>query len=448
MKRTYVRVDLTLVGRWRVGTWQGGSGRGTHSTLRDPFDVSLPAIPSSGLAGSLRDHVRAVDGQDAAERLFGPHLDETGSSGRATVSPWWFMGTRLHGPGGSIDTRTQTAINRRRQAAENHSVHRAEEVVPAETTVDDGRHLSLYLSHDGEGGQSLIGYLGTWSPTIGGGRSRGLGQARVASFTHRTFDLANVEDLVTLAATPGVGADRIDRLLTNATSVDVDPKESVPFLRAEFLLSDGIGLNQDDAEHDGPWWYHGSQWKGVLRSRVEYIGRSRGHVACQSAASDSGRGTWSGCGACDVCKAFGSWKAAAAWEFETSAIDRGTKVTRTRVAIDPYTGGVSGNERGGATYKDGSLQGAPTVHLSIHQRVPVTSSWVEQALLHAIRDLADGLVAIGPRGGTGLGTLTIQSLELADPFGGLGATQWVRTEAQPFVLSIAPVLQRTAEVEE
>lgn len=448
MRRTYVRVDLTLVGRWRVGTWQGGSGRGTQSTLRDPFDVSLPTIPSSGLAGSLRSHVQAVGGKEAADRLFGPHLDESGTSRSATVSPWWFLGTRLHDSGATIDTRTQTAINRRRQAAENHSVHRAEEVVPAETSVDHGRHLSLYLSHDGEDVQSLLGYLRTWSPTIGGGRSRGLGQARVASFTSRTFDLAKVDDVVTLTTTSDVGPARIDHLLSHATSVDVDQQETVPLLRAAFELSDGIGLNQDDASHDGPWWYHGSQWKGVLRSRVEYIGRSRGHEACQSAGSAGGRGVWSGCGECDVCTAFGSSKAAAAWEFQTSPVRGGMKAVRTRVAIDPFTGGVSRNDRGGATYEDWSLQGAPTVHLTMHQRVPVTSSWVEQALLHAIRDLADGLIAIGPRGGTGLGTLSMQSFELAAPFGGLGPAQWGDSHAKPFGLSIAPVPQKSQEVEQ
>lgn len=440
MRRTYVRVDLALEGRWRVGTWQDDSGRVTQSTLRNPFDESLPAIPPSGLAGSLRRHVASTGGEDVAERLLGPHLDERGSSDKATISPWWFLGTRLSNGDLTIETRTQTAINRRRQAAARHSVHHAEEVKPVEVSDAQESQVALYLSHDGEQPEELYGYVETWAPVIGGGRSRGLGRARVTAYVHRTFDLSVPADLKDLVLAEGSGPERLDGLLAEGHRQEISQNEEKPLLRAVFRLPYGLGLSQSDAESLGPWWYHGSQWKGVLRSRVEYIGRSRGHNACQPPDGEADdRRAWSGCGTCDVCQAFGSSESASLWEFETARIEGGTQVKRTRVAIDPFSGGVSSDARGGATFPDSSLQGTPTIQLVIHQRARVDSAWVEQALLHAISDLADGLVAIGPRGATGLGTLVMQSFQSSAPIGGLEPVSLAESQVDTFAEILPPV---------
>jgi hypothetical protein len=83
----------------------------------------------------------------------------------------------------------------------------------------------------------------------------------------------------------------------------------------------------------------GSTWKGVIRSRVEYVARSVGMAVC----GDDRDGPVRACGTCQVCRAFGSPESAGILDFSSTPVARsaGTiRQVRQRVALNRFTGGA------------------------------------------------------------------------------------------------------------
>lgn len=67
MKRTYVRVTLTMQSGWRVGAWESQAAD-VVATLTD--SDGHPIVPGSGIAGALRQAAG-----DKREELFGKDPD-------------------------------------------------------------------------------------------------------------------------------------------------------------------------------------------------------------------------------------------------------------------------------------------------------------------------------------------------------------------------------------
>ena len=429
MHRTFLRLDLALDEPFRVGVWLGSdpdqrTDGSRQTTAKDPNGNVY--VPASGIAGSLRAHV----GKDAVE-LFGPTLKER--KDKLAPSPWAVRGVVVR-PGLSIEERGQTAIDRQRRAASTKFHRRAEEVVPSSTGQ---AQLHVYLTGKDAPLDLLLGHLKRWKPTVGGGLSRGLGRARLIALTYRTLDLSKDADLIELARVGG-GPSGIDRILTNKDGQELvkqlGPKDLSPPKIGQWVIQcsfvNNLGLpapEQPEKKKVDPLEkLHGSALKGILRSRVEFIGRSLGWPVCLPTDTPAPRERCDDCppqswcdkckanARCDVCKAFGSTERPAALTFRSSALSvDGPVHTRHRVAINRFTGGSQQWQRNdqiqGALFSDHTEHAAP-FEVTIERRRSV-APWIEYAVLHAWRDLHDGLIAVGPRTATGLGSIRVDGME-------------------------------------
>ena len=388
MNRTYLRVRLALASDWRTGVWDAGSAN-RQGTARDGRDAARPALPGSSIVGSLR---RAAQERGVDVALFG-----TRDISSIESSPWWLLGVRLNGSPG-LAQRKQTSIDRWRRSAASGGLRELEYV---EAAPDDT--LDLYFRADDVHPDQLIAVLLEWrNAQIGAGETVGLGRVRVTEIRHRTFNLIEKDDVRALVTAASGGPERVDALLQSAATVDLSSAEAPPpMLRVMFRLDEACVPTDERLRH------YGSQWKGLLRSRVEYVARSLGHPAC---LPDDGT-SWTGCGHCDLCEAFGSAESGVgAWRFEMSPwevdaeqlipVEGKTGHGRVRVALNRFTGGTLS----GALASDERTLTDVGVALTVTQTRPV-ADWVTDALLHAVRDLKDGLVSVTGQGGIGFGTV-------------------------------------------
>lgn len=186
-----------------------------------------------------------------------------------------------------------------------------------------------------------------------------------------------------------------------ATAMEVDPGGQ-PWLEAIFEITDGLLVGDHQAgrragarRRGGRPLIPGSAWKGIIRSRIEFIVRSR-------YGADAACASQTGCGECVVCEVFGHQGQRGTLAFRDSYIeDPGEDVTRTHVAIDRVTGGA----RDALLFETAHVPSG-RVHLRIDQ-LAATSPWVRNAICHVLRDIDDGLIGVGSKTTTGLGTLRL-----------------------------------------
>ncbi|AKH81447.1 hypothetical protein AA958_03735 [Streptomyces sp. CNQ-509] len=395
----------------------------------------LPYVPGSSVAGALRGAVAEEAGK---VRLFGEvrkeQLDDGSDRTTAVASPVRVLGTRLVPPEDGPPkpaVRRRTAIDRHRAAAEANTLHEREVVPP-------GTRLTVWLRLDAAAEDSdrldeLLALLRTWRPCFGGGRTTGLGQARLLSVHHRPIDLNTPEGLRhwLLGGGPGL-VDDLAELLYDAGrpgAARSAPEIPLAFGRElHFGIVDAIHLGTGEhrerghgrtgyapvlLDHEDAPVIPGTSWKGLLRARVEFILRSAGIDTCASAGGGAGDGT---CGECATCAEFGfsgrrkhggepageagSVGARGTLIFNDSAIRNGRRRRRNHVALDRVFGGARDNllftEE---VVEDGTL----TLRV---QSTGDLSDPVRAALVLALYDIHDGRTGIG--GGTtrGLGTLT------------------------------------------
>jgi CRISPR/Cas system CSM-associated protein Csm3 (group 7 of RAMP superfamily) len=435
-RRCYVRVALVVEGQWRVGTWRhdGGGDGAEDRVLVAVSRLAGPAayLPGSGLRGSLRAHLHAVLGPARTGQVFGPEPPEDRPGGQQlSASPWWVLDAVLPEGSWQVRTRGQSGIDRQRRAPYRRTLRTAETIAP----VGDGPHVLVYLRCDPGGdpacAREVLDALASWQPRIGAGRSTGLGRTRVVSVAHRDIDLGGRGDLLARLAAGG-GPAGLDALLAGSGAVTRPVDQEHPddvVVSVEFQLPDGWLPTLDPAAETREE-IDGSTWKGLVRSRVEFIARSVGRRVCGETVS--GNSPWQ-CGQCAVCAVFGSPVAGGVVEFSTTPVRGGSEPSvRLRNAIDRFTGGA----RDGALFAE-SVQTGARMRLEIRCPEQV-EPWVARAVLHAVRDLADGLVGIGPRSGTGLGTLAAEAVTVGPawrPHLGLPAAAQP-PPAEPLVLKV------------
>lgn len=387
MKRTYVRIKLTMQTGWRVGSWASQTPD-VVGTLTDA--ANNPFVPGSGIAGALRREA----GQESAA-LFGPDP----KSNELEASPWWVLGTVVAAT--ETEVRQRTRIDRERGSAAERGLFRAEEVERGEVTI------YLRREHDAaepttEIVNPLVEVLKKWQPRIGGGKSIGMGRATITEVRHRTVDLNKRNQLLKLLKTKGKPAERVDALLKyDSEAVSITVSDDI-YLSAVIRI-DFLAVIDKFADR-----IHGSTWKGLLRSRVEYIGRSLDYPVCgtENKTEDKTENKWEGCGKCAVCRVFGSTAKPGIWQFMDSAWGNNPVEERQRIAIDRFTGGV----RDGALWPQLYLKDVE-LKLVIRGKDPASEDeWVRLALLHALRDLDDGLIGVGPEGAAGYGTAKVTEL--------------------------------------
>ena len=392
---------------WAVGT----------VSLSDPAidrDILLgasgqPWIPGSALAGSLRAHLAAADSPADVTLMGSRPPGSKAEADESTVSPLWIVGAvfRPETESGSavgqttLEVAGQTAIDRVRGAAAARSLRLSR-------LAADGGRLTVYLRHDPQPRQLSaddLQLIGNWRPAIGRDRTKGAGRATLTELRHGTVDPATPEGAAIWLLHDGPGL--FEAVATQAITCIT---EDLPWLEAQFEIEDGLlvgdtqtGTVANSRERHGRPLVPGSAWKGIIRSRAEFIIRSRYRkdaVCLQQ----------TGCGSCVACGIFGHQGQRGLLAFRDSYItqDPAQETPRTHVGIDRVTGGS----------RDSLLfQTAPVLSGRLCLRIDhlgAVEPWVRNLIWHVLRDIDDGLVGVGSRTTRGLGTL-----RLTDPPGDL-----------------------------
>lgn len=395
---TLLAFDIRLEPGWAVGA----------VTIDDPVvDRELlvdadgwPWVPGSSLAGSLRSHLREVDAASATPAQASLELTLMGSRPAAAddervASPLWLLGTRF-APEGDLATEVagQTAIDRVRGAAAAGTLRYGR-------TVSVGGTLTAYGRYDGVLTDEQLETLAGWQPAIGRGRTTGGGRARLVGLRHGTVDLTQPVGLRTWLTY--TGPDLVEKVAAKPVPVRAP---AGPWLTVELSIEDALLVGDPrptvaagPRRRNGQPIVPGTTWKGLFRSRVEYIIRSlRGEDAvCRDTP---------GCGNCVTCDLFGHKGRRGQLRFRDSRIEAEvTPAARTQVAIDRVTGGA----HHGLLFKTQPVTEG-RLRLCIDSLAPELAEWVRPAILHVLRDLHDGLIGAGSRVTRGMGTL-----RLADP---------------------------------
>lgn len=379
-------------------------------------------VPPTSLAGSLRAHAG-----DQAERWFGsapPAAGRASDARELEPSRVRFLGSQTTLSGSSA-VRQSTAIDPRRGAAVASTL-RSREVAPAGTTV------SLFLRLDQPPGtddlDEFARLVTTWRPIIGRGRSTGHGQATLTRVAWRALDLRTAAGLRwwLTAGRDGLfpAGNGWDQVRTPTAPRAPEPELDLRFTIVGALhlgagnttSQDGHTRNAIEKENDAPL-LPGTTWKGLLRSRCGYILRSCGRTACLAPAQSS-------CGTCMLCDLFG-WTGDGGQAgtaigrigrliTHDSVID-GEVTYRNHVGIDRFTGGA----RRALLFSDEVVAEG---HLSLRVDItdlgdrgtpPRLTPAERGLLLHAVRDLHDGLIGVGRATTRGYGSVRLTDASAA-----------------------------------
>lgn len=354
-------------------------------------------VPASSLAGSLRHHLRAMRLDQA---MLGPDAEEAPSA-----SPVRFLGAvaRIEGSPigrGGTTVRGQTAVDRIRGAAFTGSL-RHTEAAPAGTTI------TLYLRRDALMSNEWLEALASWVPSVGGGRTSGMGRARLEAIAYGQLDLADPADL-------GVwlrrhGPDLVEHVATQR-SVKVSAMPPAPSWSFTFRVVDALFVGGEriaNATHayrrDQVPVIEGSSLKGILRSRAEFILRSVGEDACAGGTAECG-------GVCRCCVLFGSAKRRAAISVRSAPVRDVTCARRDHVAIDRVTGGVAQ----GHLFCENDVVVAGKFDLLIDSLAKI-EPWADALLRWVVQDLHDGLLGVGSGTTRGFGTVALVDPAIVGP---------------------------------
>ncbi len=407
MRITLLRAEITVQPGWAVGAVPIGNHTLNTELLLDAD--GRPWVPGSSLAGSLRAHLRATDRTRGVAGSAGMETALMGSrppkhpTDDADASRLWLLGTGfVPNDGGETQTEIvcQTRIDRRRGAATATSLRTSR-------SVASGGTLTAYLRYDGIFTSDELAAIATWQPMIGHGRTTGNGHATLVAIRYGTIDPAEPDGArIWLTHT---GPQLVDEVVRAGSPIPIPARAREPWMIRDLVVEDALLVGGSQAlgpatprVRGGSFLVPGSAWKGVIRSRVEYILRSRyGETA---ACSGGLRPDGSGCGTCPTCKVFGHQGRRGLLAFADSTIDAAEQpCPRTQVAIDRITGGArDGLLFASQPVTSGSLQ------LRIDALAPV-EDWVRTAIDHVLQDLHDGLIGIGSRTTRGMGTLRLAS---------------------------------------
>ncbi|WP_253780608.1 RAMP superfamily CRISPR-associated protein [Goodfellowiella coeruleoviolacea] len=328
---------------------------------------------------------------------------------QVSSSALWFLGTSLVGPDPVV--RARTAVDRVRGSAATSMLRRHEHLAVGTRVVVYLRLTDIALRDE------LLAALATWAPVIGGGRTAGFGRAAVTKVQHQTVDLGTPEGrrLWLTSGGPDMFAD------AGMALVDLpEPTEPTPVVDLAWSIVDGLHIGNGETvkrqgasdiatvicDHDSVPFVPGSTWKGVLRSRCEFILRSLGAPACSPSGLDGSKAN--PCGSCLICQAFGFVNGdiepparRGLLEFADSPIADADVVAQPHVALDRVFGGARKN----ALFAQEVVRGGQ-LSLTVRATDEVPPG-IRALLLLACYDIHYGFAGIGKSTTRGLGTLRL-----------------------------------------
>lgn len=345
-------------------------------------------VPASGLIGSLRAHAERVAGGEAAASLFGS-LDEDDRDGVPSMVR--ALGAQVSRSGGPVqlddlEVRRQTKIDRRRGAAAATSLRKSQ-------TVPAGADVRLYLeARDAERLDQVLAVLTSWQPTIGGGRTSGLGRATVTTVKAGVLDTATEKGLELLLSRSG--PDLVEAVARDVSPVDAPARE--PLREYRFQLASPVlvkgeldGKAVAALRRNGVPHIDGSTWKGIFRSGCEAVVNSVAEALGQSMGDTS------------IERLFGSVRRRGVLRFSETTITGAESTDRIHVSIDRVTGGAAENR----LFQDKPVhRGEVVVTVEVDGEAP---EWAGILLDAVAVDIHDGLVGVGGMTARGYGWLRL-----------------------------------------
>ena len=421
-----------------------GNGDGSDETdlplLADEVDPTRPLLTGASLAGALRAYLRRISSKDASldKALFGGAKgDDEGEQSPLIVDDalGQAAGVELR-DGVKLDPTTRTAaegalFNVETWAAGTTFPLRLELVVLGRKGQPEAAMQALAAALTG---------LSNGSITLGARKRRGYGQARVARWLVRRFNLAeNVDDLLDwlrngndrLAAnnkTQGVDAvdgngrplpdDALMRALLKAFGSAAQPianREHVFLLTAEFGLESSLLIRGSTGRDDlGPDMVHlhsrrdgrlkpivsGTSLAGALRARATRIlntlnpDKTQPIIAEMFGPEMKGKVTP---------------KASRVIVEECEVVNAVTELVQNRIRIDRFTGGVVE----GGLFSEQPAFGKPDTRLTIRLRLFDPKDHEIGLLLLLLKDLWTGDLPLGGEISVGRGRLRGRSATLS-----------------------------------
>lgn len=419
---------------------------------QDPF--GSPIVRGTSIFGSLRAHLsgyQLLTGPELqfrsisstyprrrrnshhatlADLLCGSEPEEIGKGNARALRPSALRLVSSTLTAGEMDNgRARTAINRKRGAAEPNKLFRRARLLGA--TIEVVLQLDLPILNSalerwkiegtaegpGVARQALDDLalaLAEWEPFVGGQIGAGSGRCRIEGITlgwaeplpmQRFLQCADTLEL--LRSVPRLRVPTGDLQLCRRQQPErwrlEVPLECVdPLLVAPVASPDGEYENLAETFSTAP----GSSWRGLIRSRAEYILRSCGVASCESSVRT--------CGRCPTCDLFG-WVpgpgepmsrggAQGLLRFGDSVIT-GNQVTLDHAPIDRFTGGAAEAK----FFRRTAWAPGAQLTLVVEQspgRLPVPS-WAMALIGLVLRDIDDGLVGLGNSTTRGYGTLRV-----------------------------------------
>lgn len=436
----YLRLRLTLQepGGVSAAVEPADPGADDDTGLQLPLDRDdhdRIYLPETTVAGALRAHLRNTHGENYTHRILGasPPPTSTGSprEDRGTASRLSILSS-IAVPGATSETRTTTAIDRERGAAQSSMLRHSEHAAA-------GTAWDIYCSWtepDPDDWTQLLDTLTGWAPLIGHGVSTGHGRSRVTALHTATLDLHRDQDLLTYLTRSG--HDLVDTIVTAHPLPDLATlTTTAPIHRIDCTIEQALHISNGRHTDTEPKvaLFHtvagrptvpGSTIKGILRSRIEYILRSVHADPAPCLDRD--------CQHCLACQLFGYRGQRAPGKRTTGARARiripdapidATPTIRIHAPIDRFTGGVANQTLPAGEDPWAPAQPAGLLHceqviehgafaldiedlgLGPHHR-PLLA-----ALLRlVIEDLNDGLITIGRGGTRGHGRITATTTTL------------------------------------
>ena len=413
MKITVIRMALEGIEPVTVSAPEASSLKSSADLpiAMDPWGD--PVIPVTGVVGALRAHATSVLGE-AVRDLFGSEsaLDRRNEPDELVPSPVRFLGTKVTAPRvAEVLQLRQTAVSRWSGAASGRSL-RTREALPA------GVKVVIYaIAEDlpDAASEDLRRVLSSWAPRLGGAQSTGSGSLEVSSIKAVVLDLEQQSDLsVWLSLGDATSFDALDY---QEWPHKQQPTAGCLSLRWEFRLVGDLrigdkkqsqGSEITSLRYGDTYVIPGSSWKGVFRSRAEFIVRSCGFVACKSTDDHA-------CGLpeCVTCEAFGHsgnrgeaetggpTGAQAKVRFATSQVGKEQQAVRTHVSIDRFTGGA---RRGQLHTETVLTHGRAVLAIDVPSDI---APWCVPLFAWVAKDIHDGYVGIGHGTSRGMGSLAL-----------------------------------------
>lgn len=372
-----------------------------------------------------------------ADLLCGSQPEEVNDKGVPVLRPSALRLVLADLTTGNVDKgHTRTAIDRRSGTAAVHKLFRRAEVL--DPTIDVVLQVDLALLDDvvselevaasrDDVLQDLVTVVCSWRPRLGGLQGTGRGDMELRDLKVGTADPIPITQLIeatcTVALMRSIPSDR--GRAHDLVCCDPPRHDALWSMRVAFRCTDPLLIAPDKVDRTtvsdknvkkvkkvknvvrSRDVVFGSSWRGVLRSRCEFILRSCGVHACES--------TTATCGRCPTCLLFGWSRADRSADnsgpgarglirFLDSRI-QGPSCDLTHAPIDRFTGGAADKKL--YTYLSWGIGSTVTLHIEQQSAQHPLPRWTDDLLTMAIRDISDGYVGIGHATTRGYGTLAL-----------------------------------------